>query len=64
MTDVSSITEIEGLRATMERLGVILDGPVETGPEYALAKAAYAKVFDSFCAAIFMERLGARHRPA
>jgi hypothetical protein len=56
MTDVSYITEIDGLRAIMDRLATVLDSPVKTGREYALAEAAYAKVFDSFCAAIFMER--------
>jgi hypothetical protein len=58
MTDISYITEIEGLRVAMERLGAVLDGPIKTGREYALAEAAYAKVFDSFCVAIFAERLG------
>jgi hypothetical protein len=64
MTDGTSIIEIEGLRAAMERLAIVLDSPIKAGREYTLAEAAYAKVFDSFCATIFMKKMvGAIHRP-
>ena len=55
MTDSSFITEIEGLCATMERLGIILHSANGTGREYALAEAAHAKVFACSCDSIFME---------